>query len=71
MQKLVAEPRVHECYARNFMKYALARELSRVERGAGSALGKTSQKVGSMRELLLALVKLDAFRARVSEAEDI
>lgn len=71
MHQLADQPRVHECYARNFMKYALARELSLVERGAGSSLGKISQQTGSLRELLLALVRLDAFRARVSDGEDI
>ncbi len=69
MQKLAETPRVHECYARNFMRYVLARELASVERGAGSALGDASREHGSMREVLLALVKLDAFRARVSEPE--
>lgn len=69
MQELVAQPRVHECYARNFMKYVLARELTPVERGASAALGTESQKRGSMRELLLALVKLDTFRTRVSEPQ--
>jgi hypothetical protein len=69
MQELVALPRVHECYARNFMKYLLARELAPVERGASSLLGSESQKSGSMRELLLALVKLDTFRARVSDPQ--
>lgn len=69
MHKLAETPRVHECYARNFMRYVLARELASVERGAGSALGETSLERGSMREVLLALVKLDAFRARVSEPE--
>jgi hypothetical protein len=69
MHKLAETPRVHECYARNFMRFVLARELASVERGAGSALGGTSRERGSMREVLLALVKLDAFRARVSEPE--
>jgi hypothetical protein len=69
MHKLAEAPRVHECYARNFMRFVLARELASVERGAGSALADTSRKQGSMREVLLALVKLDAFRSRVSEPE--
>jgi hypothetical protein len=69
MNQLAEQPRVHECYARNFMRYVLGRELASVERGAGSALGEASQKAGSMRELLLALVKLDTFRARVSDPE--
>jgi hypothetical protein len=69
MNQLADQPRVHECYARNFMRFVLARELASVERGAGSALGETSQKQRSARELLLSLVKLDAFRARVSDPE--
>jgi hypothetical protein len=69
MQKLAATPRVHECYARNFMTYVLAREIDPVERGASEALGRRSREVGSMRELLLALVKLDTFRARVDAAQ--
>jgi Protein of unknown function (DUF1592)/Protein of unknown function (DUF1588)/Protein of unknown function (DUF1595)/Protein of unknown function (DUF1585)/Protein of unknown function (DUF1587) len=69
MNQLADQPRVHECYARNFMRYVLGRELAAVERGAGSALGEASQKAGSMRELLLSLVKLDTFRARVSDPE--
>lgn len=70
MNKLVDLPRVHECYARNWMKFALARELSPVERGASKALGAEEQRSGSMRALLLALVKLDTFRARVSTPQE-
>jgi hypothetical protein len=66
MQKLAATPRVHECYARNFMTYVLAREVDAVERGAGEALGRSSLQNGSLRELLLQLVQLDTFRARVA-----
>jgi hypothetical protein len=69
MQELVKLPRVHECYARNFMKYVLAREVAPAERGASSLLGKRSQETGSMRELLIALVKLDTFRARISDPQ--
>jgi hypothetical protein len=69
MQKLAATPRVHECYARNFMTYVLAREVAPVERGASEALGQRSRELGSMQELLLALVKLDTFRARVDAAQ--
>jgi hypothetical protein len=69
MNQLVDQPRVHECYARNLMTYALARELSPVERGASVLLGDTSQKKTSLRELVLALVKLDTFRTRVSDPE--
>lgn len=54
-------------YARNFMKYLLAREVDPVERGASSSLGEGSLTTGSMRELLLQLVALDTFRSRVSD----
>ncbi|HEX6242030.1 MAG TPA: DUF1592 domain-containing protein [Polyangiales bacterium] len=67
MEQLVELPRVHECYARNFMKYVLARELDPVERGAGHALGQRSRDSSSMREILLGLVQLDTFRARISD----
>ena len=67
LRKLSTTPRVHECYARNFMKYLLARELDPVERGASSSLGEGSLRSGSMRELLLQLVALDTFRSRVSD----
>lgn len=69
MARLVEQPRVHECYARNFMKYVLAREVQPVERGASSALGEQSHKTGSMRALLLSLVKLTTFRSRVSDPQ--
>ena len=67
LSKLSSTPRVHECYARNFMKYLLAREVDPVERGASSALGEGSLSSGSMRELILQLVALDTFRSRVSD----
>lgn len=69
MQKLAATPRVHECYARNFMTYVLGREVDSVERGASEALGRRSREASSMQEVLLALVKLDTFRARVDAAQ--
>jgi len=67
LTKLSTTPRVHECYARNFMKHSLARELDPVERGASSSLGEGSLSTGSMRELILQLVALDTFRSRVSD----
>jgi hypothetical protein len=66
MRQLAATPRVHECYARNFMTYVLAREVDPVERGASEALGRQSREKGSLRTLLIELVKLDTFRARVA-----
>lgn len=67
LSKLAATPRVHECYARNFMKFLLAREVDPVERGASSSLADGSLSAGSMRALILQLVALDTFRSRVSD----
>jgi hypothetical protein len=68
VQKLADLPRVHECYARNWMSYVLARELDPGERGASQALAKTSLEQASSRALLIRLVQLDAFRYRVADA---
>lgn len=67
VHKLADEPRVHECYARNWLTYVLAREVDPVERGASELLRDSSLDDGSARELLISLVQLDTFRARVSE----
>lgn len=67
LNKLAAEPRVHECYARNWMQYLLNREPTAVERGAWEALRSVSLEQDSAQELLIALVKLDTFRTRVVE----
>jgi hypothetical protein len=66
--KLAALPRVHECYARNWMTYVLAREVEDAERGASQLLGKTSLEQASSHALLTRLVQLDTFRFRVSDA---
>ncbi len=65
--QLAEEPRVHACYARNFMRYLLNRELHAVEQGAWEVLGETSASTDSAHELLLKLVQLETFRARVAE----
>ncbi|MDB4987104.1 MAG: Cellulose-binding domain protein [Myxococcaceae bacterium] len=65
--QLSQEPRVHECYARNWMQYVLARDLDPAEKGAWESLRDTSLDAASARSLLLALVQLDTFRTRVSE----
>jgi hypothetical protein len=69
MQKLAALPRVHECYARNWMSYVLARELHPSERGASQTLAESSLDQASARKLLVALVQLDTFRFRVQDAQ--
>ena len=69
LTQLGEQPRVHECYARNWMQYVLAREPDTYERGAWEALGQTSRDEASARALLLALVQLDTFRFRVADSQ--
>ncbi len=67
LNKLADLPRVHECYARNWGAYVLAREVDPIERGAFRVLRDSSLDRSATRDLLVELVKLDTFRARVSE----
>lgn len=67
VNKLADLPRVHECYARNWGAFALARDVDPVELGAFRSLRDNSLGQGATRDLLVELVKLDTFRARVSE----
>ena len=69
LNQLADVPRVHECYARNWLSFALAREVDPVEQGAFEKLAKTSQDAGSVRQLLIDLVALDTFRSRIGEPE--
>ena len=65
--QLAKAPRVHECYARNWMQYVLARELAPAERGAWESLRDVSLSKASAVSLLTELVQLDTFRTRVAE----
>jgi hypothetical protein len=65
--QLATLPRVHECYARNWMQYVFARELDPAEKGAWEALAKTSQEKTSVRSVITSMVQLDAFRTRVAD----
>jgi hypothetical protein len=65
--QLSKQPRVHECYARNWMQFVLAREVDGVEQGAWEVLRDSSMKDKSARAILTRLVQLDTFRTRVSD----
>ncbi len=67
VNQLADTPRVHECYARNWMEYVLAREVVGAEKGAWESLAKTSMDKGAVRTLVAALVQLDTFRTRVAD----
>ena len=61
-------PRAHECYSRQFLEFVLSRPVDPVERGAGVLLREKSRSSGSPRDLLAAIVTLNAFRARTPDA---
>jgi hypothetical protein len=65
--KLAVTPRVHECYARNWMAYVLARELDPAEKGAWEALADVSLDKASVKAVITSLVQLDTFRTRVAD----
>lgn len=65
--QLAALPRVHECYARNWMEYVLARDLDPAEKGAWESLASTSLDSASVKALITSLVQLDTFRTRVAD----
>jgi hypothetical protein len=65
LKQLASVTRVHECYARNLMRFTLGREVSEFERGVGQSLGKLSRDAGDTRALIAALMAMDTARARV------
>lgn len=68
LTQLATEARVHECYARNWMRFVLNRDPHSVERGAWEALRDGSRSHDSAQELLVNLAKLETFRTRVMES---
>jgi hypothetical protein len=66
---LAASTQVHECYARNWLGYALGREVSAAEEGAVKQLAGASHAGSGAKDLLARIAVMDLFRARsVKEA---
>lgn len=69
MQLIANGTQAHQCYAKKMASYALERDIVDGERPLVESLGQTSLASGaSLKELMLALVKNDAFRTHVGGA---
>jgi len=65
MQAMAAGTQAHQCWAKKMASYALERDLVEADRPLVEALGAVSQASGSsLKQVMLALVKHDAFRTR-------
>lgn len=66
MQLVVSGKQAHQCYAKKMTSYALQRDLVEQERPLLEGLAETSlSTAASFKQVMLALVKTDAFRKRV------
>jgi hypothetical protein len=66
MQLMASGSQAHECWAKKMTSYALERDLVEADRPLVEALGAVSREsAGSLKQVMLALVKHDVFRTRV------
>jgi hypothetical protein len=66
MQQIASGPQAHQCWSKRLASYALERDIVDVERPTVEALATVSQgSGGSLKQVMLALVKSDAFRTHV------
>lgn len=66
MQLIAGGRQAHQCYAKKLASYALERDLVENERPVVESLADASLATGaSFKQVMLALVKTDAFRTRV------
>jgi hypothetical protein len=70
MQIIANGTQAHQCYAKKLASYATSRDLVESERPLVVELGAVSQATGaSLKDIMLALVKTDAFRTHVGGAQ--
>jgi len=70
MQEMATGAQAHQCWAKKMASYALERDLVEADRPLVEALGAVSQASGSsLKQVMLALVKHDAFRTRAGGAQ--
>ena len=66
MERMANGVQAHQCWAKKITSYALERDLVETDRPLIEELGTVSQASGSsLKQVMLALVKNDAFRTRV------
>jgi hypothetical protein len=70
MQHMAAGTQAHQCWAKKMTGYALERDLVEADRPVVVELGDVSRTSGgSLKDVMLALVKTDAFRVRTGGAQ--
>jgi hypothetical protein len=66
MQLIATGTQAHECWSKKLASYALERDIVETERPLVQELGAVSQQTGgSLKKVMLALVRSDAFRTHV------
>lgn len=65
MQVLAATPQVHACYAKKLMSYALQRDVVAADKPLLDTLAATSMSASSVKQVILELVRNNAFRTHV------
>jgi hypothetical protein len=70
MEHMAAGTQAHQCWAKKMASYALERDLVEGDRPLVQSLGEVSRVTnGSLKDVMLALVKTDSFRVRVGGAQ--
>ena len=70
MEHMAAGSQAHQCWAKKMASYALERDLVEADRPMVASLGEVSRATnGSLKQVMLALVKTDAFRVRAGGAQ--
>jgi len=70
MELMASGVQAHQCWAKKMASYALERDLVEADRPLIETLGAESQGAGaSLKQVMVALVKQDAFRTRVGGAQ--
>jgi hypothetical protein len=66
MQVVAASEQTHLCYSKRLASYALQRNIVEADMPLLTGLATASETAGSVKQVMLALVKHDAFRTRAA-----
>lgn len=68
MEQIASGAQAHQCWAKKMMSYGMERDLVEADRPLMESLARTSAATGgSLKQVMLALAKSDAFRLRAGE----
>lgn len=69
MQAMASGQQAHACYAKKLASFGLQRDVITADMPLITDLAKTSVSSGSVKEVMIELVKQDAFRTRFGGAQ--